>query len=79
MMSPFLQAKMNAKNKIKDRILCSPMEGAWQPIDVTGSFYLTVYKHAEEYIDDDGDWDWLNNVITGEKLSAKEALIYGKR
>ena len=31
------------------------------------------------YIDEEGDWDWLTNVITGDVTTAKEALLRGKK
>lgn len=34
---------------------------------------------AEKWLDEEGDWDWLTNVITGETLTAIEALTLGKR
>ncbi len=67
------------KNRVKDRILSSPLEGAFKPEDISGSYYMTIYKKVEKIVDERGDWKWLNNVITGESLTATEALLYGKK
>ena len=40
---------------------------------------MRLREKAEEWIKTRGDWDWLNDVVTGEKITAKEALEYGKK
>lgn len=42
-------AMLMQKNVVKDRILCSPMEGgAWRPEEVKGSFYMTMYRKVRQ-------------------------------
>jgi len=69
------------KNVIKDRILSSPIDKVmpWAPVEPEGSFYLTLYRAAEKWIDEEGDWTLVVDVITGEKITAKEAFTYGKK
>ncbi len=40
------------------------------------SYYIA---QVEKIVDQRGNWNWLNNVITGESITATEALIFGKK
>ncbi|XP_059093403.1 luciferin 4-monooxygenase-like isoform X1 [Tigriopus californicus] len=69
----------NVKNHIKDGILTSGLSIPTYSDPVRGSIYQEVNRAMEKILDDDTDWVVLHNVLTGEKLTATDALNYGKR
>ncbi len=65
------------KNVIKDRILLSPHDGKWSPLDLAGSSIILQFKkEVKARLEENGgkDFVWLRNVLTGEQLTATEGL-----
>ena len=60
-------------------ILSSPNEALWSPVEPEGSFYRTLAVRVEEMIADSGDWNWLSDGVTGDVMSAKEAIECGQK
>ena len=72
-------ANRNVIDKESGHILPPDDGEEWKPREVQGSFYLTMLKAAQDHMDQGGDWKWLENVITGDKLNVKEAFELGKK
>lgn len=67
-------------NKIIDKTLVSPRENVqWKPDPCEGSYYLAVRRAADKALAEYGDWNWLNDELTGEKLTAREGLEWAER
>ena len=51
----------------------------WSPPQISGSFYQTLLRLTQDRIRHRGDWNWLNDEVTGEVMTAREAFDQGKR
>ena len=67
-------------NIVKDGYICSPIEHDWIPEDVEGgSLYNDLRKKVQKHIKYGGDWLWLHNRITDEKMMASEFEVLSKK
>ncbi len=74
------QEMTSFRNKIIDKVLHSPINDDWSPEDISGSsFFREVHDFATTTIDKHGDWIWLNDVLKGHKMKAKEGLELAER
>lgn len=61
------------KNVVRDRLVYSPLNNLWEPNPIrVGSFHLQLLKEFSDNYQDHGDWLWLHNRITGDKLMASD-------
>ena len=72
--------KMSWSNIIENNcLLKSPFEGRWSQKNIQGSFFQEVRRGAQNHLEANPDWIFLNNVITGETLTVKEAFDLGDK
>ena len=55
------------------------MPGDFKPFEVEDSYYQTILNRVQEYFNVDGDWQFLEDAVTGEKMSVMEAIALGKK
>jgi len=68
------------KNVIENGIVTSPVNQIWAPEEIQGgSFYSHLLKKVHKIIEEEGDWLWLHNRISNEKLMASEFEILSKK
>ena len=60
-------------NILKDRLLYSPIDKIWAPGDIEGgSFHNHMISFVRKHTEEHGDWLWLHNRLTGDKLMASD-------
>ena len=68
------------KNIVKDRLILSPINGAWTPEPLEGgSLYNDLCNKVRRNIENGDDWLWLHNRINGDKMMASEFESLSKK
>ena len=65
---------MNSRNIITNGYLTTPLKGEFKPIEVQDSILQTISNWVDEHIKEDGDWQFLENAIKGERLGVLECF-----
>ena len=60
-------------NTIDDNgIIHGPLDNTWDPVIPKGSYYLELRSRLRDQLEQQGDWTWITNCLTGESINAFE-------
>jgi hypothetical protein len=67
------------ENVLEDGFLSSPLNVQWEASRVQGSLFQDMQRAAMKFLQDDPNWVFLKNFLTGETITVKEAFELGDK